>query len=34
MSAKESDDQNMIDKWDGKLPIYGTTPTLFRDLGK
>lgn len=27
-------DQNMIDKWDGKLPVYGTTPTLFRDLGK
>lgn len=26
--------QNMIDKWDGKLPTYGTTPTLFRDLGK
>ena len=26
--------QNMVDKWDGKLPTYGTTPTLFRDLGK
>ena len=26
--------QEMIDKWDGKLPIYGATPTLFRDLGK
>jgi len=24
--------QQMIDKWDGKLPIYGTTPTLFRDI--
>lgn len=26
--------QEMIDKWDGKLPVYGTVPTLFRDLGK
>ena len=26
--------QNMVDKWDGKLPTYGTTPALFRDLGK
>lgn len=26
--------QDMVDKWDGKLPTYGTTPTLFRDLGK
>lgn len=26
--------QNMVDKWDGQLPTYGTTPTLFRDLGK
>lgn len=26
--------QNMVEKWDGKLPIYGTTPTLFRDLSK
>lgn len=24
--------QNMVDKWDGKLPVYGTTPTLFKDL--
>lgn len=23
-----------IDKWDGKLPQYGTVPTLFRDISK
>lgn len=23
-----------IDKWDGKLPVYGQTPTLFRDISK
>lgn len=26
--------QNMIDKWDGKLPVYGQAPTLFKDLSK
>lgn len=24
--------QNMIDKWDGKLPVYGDTPTLFKNV--
>jgi hypothetical protein len=24
----------MIDKWDGKLPVYGQAPTLFKDLSK
>lgn len=24
----------MIEKWDGKLPVYGTTPQLFRDVTK
>lgn len=24
--------QMMIDKWDGKLPVYGTMPTLFKDI--
>lgn len=24
--------QMMLDKWDGKLPIYGTVPTLFKDV--
>ena len=24
--------QMMLDKWDGKLPIYGTVPTLFKDI--
>lgn len=24
--------QNMVDKWDGELPVYGTTPTLFKNL--
>ena len=24
--------QNMIDKWDGKLPTYGQVPTLFKDI--
>lgn len=24
--------QNMIDKWDGKLPVYGQVPTLFKDV--
>lgn len=23
-----------IDKWDGKLPVYGQTPTLFKDIAK
>lgn len=23
-----------IDKWDGKLPVYGQTPTLFKDITK
>ena len=26
--------QQMIQKWDGKLPVYGTVPTLFRDITK
>ena len=24
----------MIEKWDGKLPVYGTVPQLFRDATK
>ena len=24
--------QMMLDKWDGKLPVYGTMPTLFKDI--
>ena len=24
--------QMMLDKWDGKLPVYGTVPTLFKDV--
>lgn len=24
--------QMMLDKWDGKLPVYGTVPTLFKDM--
>lgn len=24
--------QDMIEKWDGKLPVYGTVPTLFKDI--
>jgi regulator of protease activity HflC (stomatin/prohibitin superfamily) len=24
----------MIEKWDGKLPVYGTVPTLFKDVVK
>lgn len=23
-----------IDKWDGTLPVYGTVPTLFKDISK
>jgi hypothetical protein len=23
-----------IEKWDGKLPVYGTTPNLFKDITK
>ena len=23
-----------IEKWDGKLPVYGQVPTLFRDISK
>lgn len=26
--------QQMIDKWDGKLPVYGTVPTLFSNITK
>lgn len=26
--------QNMVDKWDGKLPVYAETPTLFKNFGK
>lgn len=26
--------QDMIKKWDGKLPVYGETPTLFKDITK
>ncbi len=24
--------QQMLDKWDGKLPVYGTIPTMFKDV--
>lgn len=24
--------QNMIEKWDGKLPVYGEVPTLFKQV--
>ena len=24
--------QMMLDKWDGKLPVYRTVPTLFKDV--
>lgn len=27
-------EQMWIDKWDGKLPIYGQVPTLFRNIGQ
>lgn len=26
--------QQMIEKWDGKLPVYGVVPTLFKDITK
>ena len=26
--------QMFIEKWDGKLPVYGTTPTIFKDITK
>lgn len=26
--------QMMLEKWDGKLPIYGTVPTLFRNVAE
>ncbi|MFA6662194.1 MAG: SPFH domain-containing protein [Bacilli bacterium] len=26
--------QEMIKKWDGKLPVYGMTPTLFKNISK
>lgn len=26
--------QQLIEKWDGKLPVYGTVPTLFKDITK
>lgn len=24
--------QNFVDRWDGKLPTYGTVPQLFKDV--
>ena len=27
-------EQMWIEKWDGKLPVYGSTPTLFKDITK
>ena len=27
-------EQMWIDKWDGKLPVYGTVPTMFKDISK
>ena len=24
--------QSMLDKWDGKLPVYGVVPTMFKDV--
>lgn len=26
--------QNMVEKWDGKLPVYAEAPTLFKNFGK
>ena len=26
--------QQFIEQWDGKLPVYGTVPTLFKDISK
>ena len=23
-----------IEKWDGKLPVYGQVPTIFKDISK
>lgn len=27
-------EQMWIDKWDGKLPLYGTVPTMFKDISR
>ena len=27
-------EQMWIDKWDGKLPVYGQVPTMFKDISK
>lgn len=27
-------EQKWIDKWDGKLPVYGQVPTIFKDISK
>ena len=27
-------EQMWIEKWDGKLPVYGQVPTLFKDITK
>ena len=27
-------EQMWIEKWDGKLPVYGQVPTLFKNIGK
>jgi hypothetical protein len=26
--------QMFIEKWDGKLPVYGSTPNIFKDIDK
>jgi hypothetical protein len=26
--------EDFIEKWDGKLPVYGTVPTIFKDISK
>lgn len=26
--------QQFLEKWDGKLPVYGTTPQLFKEISK
>lgn len=26
-------EQMWIEKWDGKLPVYGQVPTLFKNIG-
>lgn len=34
ISAPNTIEKMWIEKWDGKLPVYGQVPTIFKDISK